>query len=126
MFGKCQNESSAYLVKYKKSSQNAGFVDMPHLTTQNYRLVGSYKLDDQYTELSDPNSNQESTTAVSTEHLRGIPNCPCCGNRFAMAICSCNKIFCLDQGGQNTCPHCGLTGNYGSGSGHIDINRQQG
>lgn len=123
--GKCQNTKNRYLVKYKKSTQNAGFVDLPHLTKENYRLEGAYQIDSEYNELSADDDN-ERTNAVSTEFLRGIPNCPCCGNRFAMAICLCKRIFCLDDGGKQTCPHCEVEGNYGSGDGHIDINRQQG
>ncbi|MEL6988185.1 MAG: TerY-C metal binding domain-containing protein [Bacteroidota bacterium] len=58
--------------------------------------------------------------------MRGVPNCPCCGNQFALAICQCQNIFCLDGGGYQKCPHCGLTGNYGQGGGAINIDRQQG
>jgi len=124
--GKCQTTKKAYLVKYKKGSHNAGFVDMPNLSTINYRLDGSYVLDDNYLELSDSSEEKSQQNSVSTELLRGIPNCPSCGNRFAMAVCSCGNIFCLDGGGLQTCPHCGIAGNYGAGDGHIDIKRQQG
>ncbi|MCI5056834.1 MAG: VWA domain-containing protein [Flavobacteriales bacterium] len=123
--GKCQNTKNNYLIKYKKGSANMGFIDMPNLNVQTFRLEGSYLLDNQYQELSDE-SSLSSSKSFSTENLRGMPNCPACHNRFGMAICSCTKIFCLDGGGQQTCPHCGTTGNYGAGEGHIDLERQQG
>lgn len=123
--GICQTTRNKYLIKYKKGTEQIGFVDMPDLAVQNFRLEGSYQIDNSYEELSTADS-MATKSSVSTEHLRGMPNCPCCGNRFAMAICSCNEIFCLDNGGAQTCPHCNQIGNYGSGDGHIDINRQQG
>ena len=123
--GKCQNTKKEYLIKYKKGFRDAGFIDMPELTVETYRLQGAYILDKAYYELSDEQSRAQ-MSRVSTEELRGVPNCPACNNRFAMAICDCSNIFCLDGDGEQTCPHCGISAFYGRGDGHIDIDRQQG
>jgi len=123
--GVCQNHNDRYVIKYKRSSHNVGFEDLPHLAVENYRLQGSYKLDNAYDELSTQDS-MRTNSSVSTEMLRGMPGCPSCGNRFALCICQCGGIFCVDGGGNHTCPHCKVTSGFGAGGGHIDINRQQG
>lgn len=123
-YGKCQSNQNEYLIKYKKSSHAIEFEGLG-LKAQNYRLQGSYQLDQSYRELSTEES-LSSNTRVSTEMLRGMPNCPSCGNRFAMCICQCGGIFCVDGPGMHTCPHCKQTLGFGAGEGHIDIDRQQG
>lgn len=124
-YGKCQKSKEDYLIKYRKGTHTLGFEGLPHLRGQNYRLQGSYALDQEYRNLSTAESIN-SVSRVSTEMLRGMPNCPSCSNRFAMCICQCGGIFCVDDGGVHTCPHCNITSQYGAGSGHIDIDRQQG
>lgn len=123
--GKCQSTNQHYLLKYKKDSHNAGFDDLPSLTIQNYRFQGSFILDDQYLALSEV-SIKSNHHSVSVELLRGAANCPCCSNRYAMAICSCQNIFCIDNGGKQTCPHCGMVGIYGFVNEDFEIKRKQG
>ena len=124
-YGKCQTNKEDYLIKYRKSTHELGFEGLPHLQGSNYRLQGSYVLDQEYRNLSTEDSIN-SVSSVSTEMLRGMPNCPSCGNQFAMCVCQCGGVFCVDGGGTHTCPHCHQTSEFGAGSGHIDIDRQQG
>jgi len=124
-FGKCQNNQQDYLIKYKKSMHELGNEGLPGMFGRNYRLQGSFALDKEYHNLSTEES-KNSVSTVSTELLRGMPNCPSCSNRFAMCICQCGGIFCVDGGGTQTCPHCRQTSQFGAGSGHMDIDRRQG
>ncbi len=124
-YGKCQSHKTDYLLKYRKSNKDIEFEGLGNLKVGNYRLVGSYKLDENYKNLSTPNSIASSST-ISTQELWGVPNCPSCGNRFALCICVCGGIFCVDGPGVQTCPNCRQTSNFGAGSGHIDLDRQQG
>ena len=123
-FGKCQNKRTDYIVKYKKSSHVLEMHDFPGMSVENYRLNATHEIDSSYDEMTDKNQKVENT--ISTEHLRGMPTCPSCGNRVAMAVCSCGGIFCVDDVGMQTCPHCRTTAMFGAGPGHIDLNRQQG
>jgi hypothetical protein len=119
---KCQNTKRPYLIKYKKriAPSNFGGVD---LATLSYRLVGAFQVDNSYYELSD-NSNE--SFKINTEELIGAPTCPCCGNQFAFAVCSCGKLHCIGDEEISTCPWCGNQGTYGAGEGGFDITRTQG
>jgi uncharacterized protein YegL len=119
---KCQNSKRPYLIKYKKKVTNTEFggIDFDTLT---YRLVGAFQVDNSYFELSE---NINSDNKINTEELFGAPSCPCCGNQFAFAVCSCGKLHCIGEDNENTCPWCGNTGTYGNRNGGFDVNRTQG
>jgi len=119
---KCQNTKKPYLIKYKKriSPNNIAGLD---LDTLSYRLVGAFQVDNTYYELSD---NAPINIKVNTEELIGAPTCPCCGNQFAFAVCSCTKIHCIGEEEVSTCPWCNNQGTYGTGEGGFDVNRTQG
>jgi hypothetical protein len=120
--GKCQNSKRPYLMKYKKGSKDSGIY--AGLETRSYRLVGAYQVDNSYFELTD---NMESSFKVNTSELVGAPNCPCCGNQIAFAMCSCGKIHCIGDEEESTCPWCGNKGKYAAGgSGGFDVDRAQG
>ncbi len=124
-YGKCQSTKKDYLIKYKRSQENLNFGGLHGIHTNKFRLEGSYTLDTKYNELSTPGSKR-SHAKVSTEDLLGVPTCPACANRFAMAMCSCEGLFCVDGGGMHTCPNCNTTSSFGQGDQHFDIGRQQG
>ena len=119
---KCQNTKRPYLIKYKKqlSSNDIGGLN---LETLSYRLVGGFQVDSSYFELSDSSATN---FQVNTEELMGAPTCPCCGNQFAFAVCSCGKLHCIGDEETSTCPWCGNQGTYGSGEGGFNVNRTQG
>tara|TARA_R110002020_G_C16318557_1_gene774565 strand:- start:6305 stop:7357 length:1053 start_codon:yes stop_codon:yes gene_type:complete len=119
---KCQNTKRPYLIKYKKkvSSNNFGGIELDTLT---YRLVGAFQVDNSYYELSD---STDESFKVNTEELLGAPTCPCCGNQFAFAVCSCEKLHCIGDEIISNCPWCGNQGKYGAGEGGFDITRTQG
>lgn len=119
---KCQNTKRPYLIKYKKqiALNNIGGLN---LDTLSYRLVGAFQVDNSYFELSD---NSSTSFKVNTEELIGAPTCPCCGNQFAFAVCSCGKLHCIGQEDISTCPWCGNKGTYSTGEGGFDVNRTQG
>lgn len=119
---KCQNTKRPYLMKYKKNLQTEDFGGLA-LDTLYYRLVGAYQIDNSYFELSDENSVSQK---INTEELRGAPTCPCCGNQFAFAVCSCGNLHCIGEEEISTCPWCNTTASYGFGGGDFDVNRTQG
>ena len=120
---KCQNTKREYLIKYKKQIQENEFSSSLGFGTLVYRLTGAYQVNQDYHELS---SDQQIDQKISTENLQGFPTCPCCGNQFGVAVCSCNKILCSGEEKITTCPWCGIQGQYGHGSGSIDLNRNLG
>ena len=119
---KCQNTKRPYLMKYKKNiaSNSIGGLE---LNTLSFRLVGAYQVDSSYFELSD---NTINNFRINTEELIGAPTCPCCGNQFAFAVCSCGKLHCIGDEEVSTCPWCGNQGKYGTGEGGFEVNRTQG
>lgn len=120
---KCQNTKRPYLMKYKKNLRTEDFGGLP-LDTMHYRLVGAYQIDNSYFELSDQNAISQK---INTEELRGAPTCPCCGNQFAFAVCSCGNLHCIGDEEISTCPWCDTTAKYGfGGDGGFDVNRTQG
>ncbi|MCB0512660.1 MAG: VWA domain-containing protein [Bacteroidetes bacterium] len=116
---KCQNTKRPYLIKYRKNV----YLDKNGDVFKNYKLVGAFQVDNSYYELSD--SSNESIK-VNTDELIGAPTCPCCGNQFAFAVCSCEKLHCIGDEEISTCPWCGNQGRYGAGEGGFDITRTQG
>lgn len=120
---KCQNTKRPYLMKYKKDVVPSNFGGM-EFGTVSYRMVGAYQVDDSYFELSDNNGHQQK---INTEELRGAPTCPCCGNQFAFAVCSCGNLHCIGEENLSTCPWCNTQAKYGfGGEGGFDVNRTQG
>jgi uncharacterized protein YegL len=119
---KCQNTKRPYLMKYRKniSSNKIGGMD---LSTLSYRLVGAFQVDQSYFDLSDESVGK---FKIRTEELMGAPTCPCCGNQFAFAICSCGKLHCIGDEDISTCPWCGNQGSYGAGDEGFEVNRTQG
>ena len=85
--------------------------------------MSPYQVNQEYNELSSDSPNDQK---LSTENLQGFPACPCCGNQFGIAVCSCNKILCSGEEQITTCPWCGTKGQYGNGSSAIDLNRNLG
>jgi uncharacterized protein YegL len=120
---KCQNTKREYLIKYKKQIQENEFSSSLGFGTLVYRLSGAYQVDQDYRELS---SDQQFDQKISTENLQGFPTCPCCGNQFGVSVCSCTKILCTGEEKVTTCPWCEVQGQYGNGSGSIDLNRNLG
>ena len=117
---KCQNTKKPYLIKYRKNV----FMDSAGDVGMNYRLVGAFKIDDSYFEMSDENAT---TIRISTEKLMGAPTCPCCGNQYGFAYDeTCGKIHCIGTEKISTCPWCGTKAQYGFGDGSFDVNRTRG
>ncbi len=117
---KCQNSKRPYLMKYRKTINPSGIED---LQTLSYRLVGAFQVDNSYFELSDEVAIKQK---INTEELIGSPTCPCCGNQFGFAMCSCGNIHCVGEEEASTCPWCGKVGTYGVGEGGFDVTRTQG
>lgn len=117
---KCQNTKRPYLIKYKKEIKPARFEGLD-LQTLSYKLVAGYQVDSAYFELSDKSGNH---LKVNTEELEGGTSCPCCNNKYALALCQCQQIHCVGLEKVSTCPWCGTQGKYGEGN--FDVNRTQG
>ncbi len=117
---KCQNTKKPYLLKYKKVTIPTGHKELG-LKTRSYKLVAGYQVDSTYFELSVNNGNQ---FKVNTTELEGGTSCPCCNNKYALALCQCQQIHCVGLEKLSTCPWCGTQGRYGEGN--FDVNRTQG
>lgn len=120
--GKCSRSKRPYLIKYGREFGEEYVGGLP-ITTSEYRLMGAYPVDNGYFELS---SEGYSARKISTEELRGFPTCPCCGNQYGFTMCSCGGLHCMGDETSGICPWCNQRGEYGIGSGHIDVNRGQG
>ncbi|MDR2626812.1 MAG: VWA domain-containing protein [Dysgonamonadaceae bacterium] len=117
---KCQNTRQPYLIKYAKNVclDHTGDV---HLK---YRLVGAYKVDNTYFELSDETATG---SKIRTDKLMGAPTCPCCGNQYGLAYDeTCGKIHCVGTEKVSLCPWCGNQAQYSAGGEGFDINRARG
>ena len=120
LVAKCQNSKQPYLIKYRKNvfENNNGDIVLE------YRLVGAFRVDNTYFEMSDENAGD---LKISTEKLKGAPTCPCCGNQFGFAYDeTCGKIHCIGMEEISTCPWCGGQAQYGFGEGGFDVNRTRG
>lgn len=120
---KCQNKKTPYLIKY---SRNTKPVDIPGLDMESvfFKLNGAYNIEEEsYNTLCD---QTVITKSISTEELLGFPTCPCCGNQFGFASCSCGKLLCVGDEELTTCPWCNTQSKFGAGEGHMNINRSQG
>ncbi|KAA2244426.1 VWA domain-containing protein [Chitinophaga agrisoli] len=120
--GKCQNMQRPYLMKYRRSVEEAAIYGLD-INRLNYRLVGAYQLDNSYYELSDGSAT---LSRINSDELIGSPTCPCCGNQVAFAMCGCGQIHCIGEDRQGRCPGCGTQGTYGSSGEGFDVNRAQG
>ena len=118
---KCQNTKRPYLMKYTKNLNEDNFGGV-NLYTKSYRLNGAFPVDASYFELADGSAD----VMVNSDELVGAPTCPCCGNPYGLAVCACQKIHCIGDETESTCPWCGNKGKYGFGSGGFDITRAQG
>jgi len=117
---KCQNTKQPYLIKYRKNVFENEYGDIG----LNYRLVGAFRVDNTYFEMSDENAGN---LKISTDKLKGAPTCPCCGNQYGFAYDeTCGKIHCIGAEKISTCPWCGNQAQYGFGEGGFDVNRARG
>ncbi len=119
---KCQNTKRPYLMKYRRTFSSSIYAGVD-LNSKSYNLVGAFPVDNSYFDLGDDSNSQ---SHVNSEELLGAPACPCCGNQYGLAVCTCGKIHCVGFEAKNTCPWCGNTGEYGTGGGGFDVNRTQG
>lgn len=122
LLGACQKTHEKYLIKYKKGVQVMGddYNDFDKI----YRLEGAYKLD--YVSYKEMSGDIESSK-VDASYLRGIPSCPQCGSKHALAVCECGGIFCVNlDSNEQTCAWCETTAQYGQAEGELNIDRRQG
>ena len=118
---KCQNTKQPYLIKYRKNV----FED-DHGIGLEYKLVGAFRVDNTYFEMSDENAGN---LKINTNQLRGAPTCPCCGNQFGFTYDdTCGKIHCIGTEAISTCPWCGSQAQYGFGGedSGFNVNRTRG
>jgi uncharacterized protein YegL len=117
---KCQNTKHPYLIKYRKFV----FEDVNGDIAFQYRLVGAFRVDNSYFEMSDENAVG---LKINTTQLKGAPTCPCCGNQWGLAFDdTCGKIHCVGSEKISTCPWCGSQAHYGFGEGGFDVSRTRG
>ena len=122
LLGSCQTNNEKYLIKYNLGIET-NFEDVGSVG-KIYRLEGAYKLNyETYKELSGENN----TTKVDAKYLRGIPSCPNCNSKHALAVCECGGVFCFDSEKQaQTCGWCDTTAYYSAVDGDFNLDRRQG
>ncbi len=121
---KCGQSTAPYLIKFRKhpgADQWPEFLDDSAFARSvnpfhgpTYLLDGAYPLPspNEYAELS----AAEAGYTVASNDLNGNPSCPCCGNRYGFATCSCGGVHCVSGTGANRCPWCGKMGTYVMGT----------
>jgi len=117
---KCQNTKQPYLIKYRKNvyENDTGDIGLE------YRLVGGFRVDNTYFEMSDENA---ADLKIDANLLKGAPTCPCCGNQFGFAYDGdCGKIHCIGTEKISECPWCGNKSQYSFGEDSFDVNRTKG
>ena len=122
---KCQNTKLPYVSRYEPVRTEVEAAGMP-LKTVVYQLVGCYPVKNTYFEMS---SDQPNVATLDSSQIYGQPSCPHCGNRIGFAMCSCGNTFCIAGDGQQTCPWCEQTGNFGrmtEESESVDLTRARG
>jgi uncharacterized protein YegL len=117
---KCGKTDAPYLIKYRKHPaadewpeflEDSAFArTIKPFRGPTYILEGAYPLQspDEYAELSAP----ETGYIVNSDDLDGSPDCPCCGNFYGFATCSCRGIHCVSGEGFDRCPWCDKLGIY--------------
>ena len=122
LVGRCTTNKQPYLMKYRKVELPS---ELPGFTTRMYRMVGSFRVEESYFELSSEGPTAEQK--ISTDELVGSPTCPCCGNQFAFAMCSCGNLHCISGPSVCTCPWCGTVAQYAAGGSEgFDVNLREG
>ena len=117
---KCQNTKQPYLIKYGKHvfENDEGDIELE------YRLVGAFRVDNAYFEMSDEKAGD---LKIHTDKLIGAPACPCCGNQYGFAYDgSCGKMHCIGLEKISTCPWCGNKSQYDFGDEGFDVYRTKG
>ena len=115
--GRCQKSERPYLIKYNRS-EDAGFSE------KEFELEGAFPIEESFFAWS---ASSESDSQINTEQLVGAPPCTHCGNATAFAMCSCGKLFCINEPGVHTCPWCKTEIEFsGEGSGGFDVARGRG
>jgi len=117
---KCQNTKQPYLIKYRKNvfENDDGDIGLE------YRLVGAFRVDNTYFEMSDEKAGD---LQIHTDKLIGAPACPCCGNQYGFAYDgSCGKMHCIGSEKISTCPWCGNKSHYDFSNDGFDVHRTRG
>lgn len=124
LLGKCQQTERPYLMKYVQT-QRPGDETLAglNLQTREYRLVGSFPVDNQYFELAD---SRPANASINTDELVGFPSCPHCHNPYAFSLCTCGNLFCTANETVSRCPWCQQELEMGTGDGSANINRTTG
>jgi uncharacterized protein YegL len=122
LLGACQSTKEKYLIKYKLGIET-NFEDVNSIDKV-YILEGAYKLNyNSYKELSGDNQ----TSKVDAKYLRGVPACPNCNSKHALAVCECGGVFCFNSEKEaQTCGWCETTANYSAAEGDFNLDRRQG
>ena len=126
--GKCVKNHLPYILKYQRhmgriDTSDPALAEM--LRTRNYVLDVALPVKNSYFDLTDARKTGQS---IRSEDLIGQANCPHCGAPYAMAVCSCGGVHCVDGDGEHVCPWCNKKGYYQSapkGEG-FDIGRGRG
>lgn len=122
--GRCQKNSSPYLMKYDRLKAILPFSN--NIQAYHFEFSGCFQVTEEYFDWSDKDASKSS---VNTNGLIGFPSCPYCANLSAFAMCGCGKIMCINGPGMACCPWCNsdvFFNNDTSGSHNFDVQRGRG
>lgn len=127
LMARCGRTKGLYIMKYEKipSEVLAGMRQQgapPPSGNETFSGVASYKI----SEFDFSADGKMPPLRVSTQDLWGPPPCPYCSNNLWAFDDKCGNIFCMANLGTNTCPWCGVTGEYMIPESAFDVQRRLG
>lgn len=104
--GRCQKSKQPYLIKYDRlpTFMEMG-LDLSKIEEGQkiFQVSGCYPVDESYFEWSEKDNVNP---MINVKNLLGGVGCPYCGNSYALGICMCEGIFCVDHDEDADCPWC--------------------
>ena len=104
--GRCQKSKQPYLIKYDRLPTFLEMgLDLSKVEEGQklFQVTGCYPVDESYFEWSD---QETANPMINVKNLLGGVGCPYCGNPYALGVCMCEGIFCVDDGEDAQCPWC--------------------
>ncbi|NOQ34883.1 MAG: VWA domain-containing protein, partial [Methylococcaceae bacterium] len=120
--GRCQKSKKPYLIKYDRlpTFMEMG-LDLSKVEEGQklFQVSGCYPVEESYFEWSE---KENANPIINVKNLLGGVGCPYCGNPYALGVCMCEGIFCVDDGEDAECPWCDTPLKMASGSGEEGFN----
>ena len=104
--GRCQQSKQPYLIKYDRlpTFMEMG-LDLSKVEEgqKMFQVSGCFPVDESYFDWSE---KEQVNPVMNVKNLMGGVGCPYCGNPYALGVCMCEGVFCVDNGEDAECPWC--------------------